>query len=74
MFTEKKKLRIGYYEDDGFFPTTPGIRRVVQTVKSTLEALGHDLIPFTPPRVDYVMHSFMSLMTADQSRYLIGAM
>ena len=74
MFSPKQKLKIGYYEDDGYFPTTPGIRRAVQSAKSKLEALGHELIPFTPPRVEYVVHSFVSILTADQSRYLLSAL
>ena len=74
MFSEKRKLRIGYYEDDGFFPTTPGIRRAIQTAKSSLEASGHELVPFHPPRVDFVLNSFINLLTADQSRYLLEAL
>nr|CAH0098966.1 unnamed protein product [Daphnia galeata] len=74
MFSEKKKLKIGYYEDDGFFPTTPGIRRAIQIAKSKLEASGHELVPFLPPRVDYVLNSFINILTADQSRYLLEAL
>lgn len=74
MFNDKRKLRIGYYEDDGYFPTTPGIRRAIQNVKSKFEALGHELILFAPPRPDYVMNSFVSLLSADQSRYLLEAL
>ncbi|KAK4023136.1 vitamin D3 hydroxylase-associated protein [Daphnia magna] len=73
-FIGNKKLRIGYYEDDGFFPTTPGIRRAIQIAKTALEASGHDLVPFVPPRVDYVLNSFISILTADQSRYLLQAL
>ena len=74
MFSEKKKLKIGYYEDDCFFPTTPGIRRAIQIAKSKLEASGHELVPFLPPRVDYVLNSFINILTADQSRYLLEAL
>lgn len=74
MFSEKRKLRIGYYENDGYFPTTPGIRRAVQIAKSKLEELGHELVPFVPPRLDYVVNSFISLLTADQSKYLLDAL
>jgi Asp-tRNA(Asn)/Glu-tRNA(Gln) amidotransferase A subunit family amidase len=74
MFSEKRNLRIGYYEDDGFFPTTPGIRRAIQIAKAKLEASGHELVPFLPPRVEYVLNSFFSILTADQSRYLLEAL
>ncbi|XP_046653551.1 fatty acid amide hydrolase 1-like isoform X1 [Daphnia pulicaria] len=74
MFSEKRNLRIGYYEDDGFFPTTPGIRRAIQIAKAKLEASGHELVPFLPPRVEYVLNSFISILTADQSRYLLEAL
>ncbi|EFX81960.1 hypothetical protein DAPPUDRAFT_210998 [Daphnia pulex] len=74
MFSEKRSLRIGYYEDDGFFPTTPGIRRAIQIAKAKLEASGHELVPFLPPHVEYVLNSFISILTADQSRYLLEAL
>jgi fatty acid amide hydrolase len=64
-------LRIGYYEDDGFFPTTPGIRRAVRLAKSILQDLGHDLVPFQPPRIDTVPSSLLGLGYADAGKGLL---
>ena len=74
MFSVNKRLRIGFYEDDGFFPTTPGIRRAVKMSRRLLEEQGHELIPFTPPRVAHVVNAFVSILGADQGKYLIEAL
>lgn len=71
MFSGKRNLRIGYYEDDGYIPTTPGVRRAIQIAKSKLEALGHELVPFVPLRPDYVLDSFFNLLTADKGKYIL---
>ena len=69
-----RKLKIGYYEDDGFFPTTPGIRRAVRMSRRLLEEQGHELIAFSPPRVAQVVNAFVSILGADQGKYLIEAL
>lgn len=45
-----KSLRIGYFANDGFLKPTPGCERVVTETVAKLEAMGHELIPFTLPR------------------------
>ena len=72
-FTPGRKLRIGYYDDDGFFPVTPGVRRAVKESRKRLQELGHELIEFTPPRVEQVVSSFISILGADRGRYLLDA-
>nr|CAH0098965.1 unnamed protein product [Daphnia galeata] len=62
MFSEKKKLKMVIMKTTVFFPTTPGIRRAIQIAKSKLEAS------------DYVLNSFINILTADQSRYLLEAL
>ncbi|KAK4023161.1 hypothetical protein OUZ56_008590 [Daphnia magna] len=74
MFTVSSKLRIGYYEECDYFPCTPGVRRAIRIAKEKLEALGHELIPFLPPRVDYVISSVISMFYADQGRYVLEAL
>ncbi|XP_046652403.1 fatty acid amide hydrolase 1-like [Daphnia pulicaria] len=74
MFGLSNKLRIGYYEECDYFPCTPGVRRAVRVAKEKLEALGHELIPFVPPRVDYVISSVISMFYADQGRYVLEAL
>uniref|UniRef100_A0A8D0DYT5 Fatty-acid amide hydrolase 1 n=1 Tax=Salvator merianae TaxID=96440 RepID=A0A8D0DYT5_SALMN len=55
IYTSSSPLRIGYYEDDGYFEPSPSMRRAVRETKNLLQAAGHTLIPFTPPRLNYVI-------------------
>ncbi|KAF2785897.1 amidase [Melanomma pulvis-pyrius CBS 109.77] len=43
------KLSFGVFQTDGQVTPQPPIRRAIDTVVHTLEALGHDVIPWTPP-------------------------
>lgn len=45
---EIKKLRIGYFEDDGRTPVTPETRIAVQTVAKALQNAGFQVEPFRP--------------------------
>lgn len=74
MFSSTKKLKIGYYNQADYFPTTPGIKRAIQLAKSHLESLGHELVPFTPPRLDYVISNVLSMFYADRGRYVLEAL
>ncbi|KAM5127440.1 vitamin D3 hydroxylase-associated protein-like isoform 2-T2 [Mantella aurantiaca] len=52
VFSRRNSLRIGYYEEDGFFLPNPGMRRVLLETKKLLEEAGHQLVRFCPPGVD----------------------
>ncbi|KAM4722932.1 uncharacterized protein WCC33_009119 [Rhinophrynus dorsalis] len=54
VYFSSKPLRIGYYDTDGFFLPNPGMRRVLLETKNLLEEAGHTLVPFTPPRIEYM--------------------
>lgn len=56
VYSSKKPLRIGYYDTDGYFLPPPSARRAVQETKALLEAAGHELISFTPPRIEYALN------------------
>jgi len=43
-----KKLRIGYFEDDGRTPVTPETRAAVRTAAEALKRAGFDVRPFRP--------------------------
>jgi Asp-tRNA(Asn)/Glu-tRNA(Gln) amidotransferase A subunit family amidase len=45
---EVKKLRIGYFEDDGRTPVTSEIRAAVRTAAETLRGAGFQVEPFLP--------------------------
>jgi Asp-tRNA(Asn)/Glu-tRNA(Gln) amidotransferase A subunit family amidase len=45
---EVKKLRVGYFEDDGRTPVTPEIRAAVRTAAQVLRNAGFQVEPFRP--------------------------
>jgi amidase len=45
---EVKKLRVGYFEDDGRTPVTPEIRAAVRTAAEALRRAGFQVEPFRP--------------------------
>ncbi|XP_015277432.1 PREDICTED: vitamin D3 hydroxylase-associated protein-like [Gekko japonicus] len=55
LYNNSNPLRIGYYEDDGYFQPSPSMRRAVRETKHLLHAAGHMLIPFVPPRLVYAV-------------------
>ncbi|XP_034979955.2 vitamin D3 hydroxylase-associated protein [Zootoca vivipara] len=55
IYSSSKTLRIGYYEDDGYIQPSPSMRRAVRETKNLLQLRGHTLIPFVPPRLNYVV-------------------
>ncbi|KGL92981.1 Vitamin D3 hydroxylase-associated protein, partial [Charadrius vociferus] len=55
VYTSSKPLRIGYYEGDGYFQPSPSMKRAVQQTRKLLQDAGHTLVPFAPPKIDYVV-------------------
>ena len=53
---EVKKLRIGYFEDDGRTPVTPETRIAVRTAAEALRRAGFQVEPFRPPRLEETRH------------------
>ena len=47
-FAERKKIRIGYFEEDGRTPVTPEIRVAVRQAAEALERAGLEVEPFRP--------------------------
>ncbi|OCT84965.1 vitamin D3 hydroxylase-associated protein [Xenopus laevis] len=71
IFSTPKLLRIGYYETDGFTLPNPAMRRVFLETKKLLEEAGHTLIPFKPPRIDYVINElFIKTLLGDGGQTL----
>ncbi|XP_073517249.1 vitamin D3 hydroxylase-associated protein-like isoform X2 [Phyllobates terribilis] len=70
-FSSTTPLRIGYYTEDGYFQTNPGMRRVLLEAKQLLEEAGHQLIPFQPPRVDDAFQMFLKALVSDGGRTLV---
>ncbi|KAM9280375.1 vitamin D3 hydroxylase-associated protein-like [Cariama cristata] len=69
VYSSSAPLRVGYYDTDGYFPLPPSMRRAVQETRRALQAAGHQLVPFSPPRIHYVMTElFLKTFFADGGR------
>ncbi|NWH50773.1 FAAH1 hydrolase, partial [Fregata magnificens] len=69
VYSSSAPLRVGYYDTDGYFPLPPCMRRAVRETKGALQAAGHQLVPFSPPRIHYVMTElFLKTFFADGGR------
>jgi hypothetical protein len=43
VYKDKRKLKIGYFINDGFFNVVPAMERAVLEVKVALESNGHEV-------------------------------
>ncbi|XP_052657434.1 vitamin D3 hydroxylase-associated protein-like isoform X2 [Harpia harpyja] len=69
VYSSSARLRVGYYDTDGYFPLPPCMRRAVRETREALQAAGHQLVPFSPPRIHYVMTElFLKTFFADGGR------
>ena len=58
-------LRIAMYTDNGLFPCSPAIRRVVEEAAEALRARNAQVDAFTPPDVSEAVGLYVSILTAD---------
>ncbi|MDE3074646.1 MAG: amidase [Chloroflexota bacterium] len=58
-------VRVGFYEDDGYFPASPAIRRAVREAAAVLNQQGCQVAEFTPPDVSEALAIFYGLFGAD---------
>ncbi|NWW19003.1 FAAH1 hydrolase, partial [Falcunculus frontatus] len=69
VYSSSTPLRVGYYDTDGYFPLPPCMRRAVKETRRALQAAGHQMVPFSPPRIPYVMTElFLKTFFADGGR------
>ncbi|NXM98747.1 FAAH1 hydrolase, partial [Sylvia borin] len=69
VYSSSTPLRVGYYDTDGYFPLPPCMRRAVKDTRRALQAAGHQLVLFSPPRVPYaVTELFLKTFFADGGR------
>ncbi|XP_069088849.1 vitamin D3 hydroxylase-associated protein-like isoform X2 [Pleurodeles waltl] len=74
LYSNSTPLRVGYYDTDGYTMPVPCTRRAVLDTKKLLQQAGHELIQFTPPRVDYVaIELFTKGIFADGGSTLLDA-
>nr|XP_033771425.1 vitamin D3 hydroxylase-associated protein-like [Geotrypetes seraphini] len=71
LYLSTTPLRIGYYDTDGYTQPAPCMRRALHETRKLLQEAGHTLIPFTPPRIDYVMEDlYFKVLFADGCQIL----
>jgi fatty acid amide hydrolase len=68
-------LRVAVYDDDGFFPAAPAVRRATREAAAALQARGAVIEEWTPPDACEGMRLFIGLLGADRgtwARRLLG--
>ncbi|XP_054141888.1 vitamin D3 hydroxylase-associated protein-like [Melozone crissalis] len=55
VYSSSEPLRVGFYEGDGYFQPSPSMIRAVQLTRRLLQDAGHTLVPFAPPKIDYMV-------------------
>lgn len=58
---EVRKLRVGFFEDDGRIPVTPETRAAVRKAAAAVEASGHSVEPFLPNELETVRQIWWNL-------------
>uniref|UniRef100_A0A8D0KJV8 Fatty-acid amide hydrolase 1 n=1 Tax=Salvator merianae TaxID=96440 RepID=A0A8D0KJV8_SALMN len=72
IYSSSRPLRIGYYDGDGYFQPSPSMKRAVQETSKLLQEAGHTLIPFSPPRIEFLVDElFTKGLYADGSSTLV---
>jgi fatty acid amide hydrolase len=66
-------LRVGWYDDDGWFLPAPAVRRAVARAKDALQGDGVDVVRVAPPNVRRALQLFLGLVARDGSHYLRAA-
>uniref|UniRef100_A0A8C2WJF1 Fatty-acid amide hydrolase 1 n=1 Tax=Cyclopterus lumpus TaxID=8103 RepID=A0A8C2WJF1_CYCLU len=59
IYQSSKPLRIGYLESDGYTQPSPSMTRGIREVKALLEQAGHTLVPYSPLKINYVLHDLL---------------
>ncbi len=64
-----KGLRIGVFEDDGYWPASPAMRRAVREASEILTKQGAIVEPFADPDPEAATRFYFSFLTADGVRW-----
>ncbi len=62
-------LRIGVFEDDGYWPASPALRRAVREAAEILTRRGAIIEPFADPDPEAATRFYFSFLTADGLRW-----
>lgn len=69
-----RKLKIGYYETDGWFDPAPACQRAVRQAVAALQELGHECVRWTPPAVPLAVRAYYGIMSADSAQGVISGL
>src|SRR5271169_4699650 len=61
-----RKLKVGYYFDDGVTIASPPVYRAIMQTVQALKSQGHEIVLVTPPNVIEAVRVFIAL-TSDES-------
>ncbi|BEI88930.1 uncharacterized protein CcaverHIS019_0202920 [Cutaneotrichosporon cavernicola] len=67
-----KRMRIGYWLEDGVVRASPAAQRAVREVVAALEKEGHELVLWQPPNVAEVLKIFVALLSFDGFKQLLS--
>lgn len=67
-------LRVGVFEDDGFFPPSAPMRRAVREAADALRAAGATVVPYEVGRTRELVETYFSAMSADGGKTLKRAL
>ncbi len=65
-------LRIGYFDDDGFFAPAASIRRAVNEAVKALADRGAILVPFPPAQQEEMLELFVAVVSSDGMKTALG--
>lgn len=67
-------LRVGVYDDDGYFRPGKAVRRAVREAADALERAGAKVVPFEPPNAQEVVDLYFGALSADGTATLLAAL
>ncbi|CAF1381919.1 unnamed protein product [Adineta steineri] len=73
-FQDKKRLTIGFYTNDNWFPPAPACIRAVNEAADALRKLGHTVIPYTPINVQEAMRLILGIIGADGAAHFLESL
>ena len=60
-----KKLKFGYYYDDGVSIASPPVERAILKTATALKAQGHEVVAITPPNVAEAVRIFVGITSSE---------
>ena len=61
-----KKLKFGYYFDDGVTVASPPVKRAIEQTVQALKSQGHEVVPITPPNTIEAVRIFVALTSGER--------